>query len=197
MKILPKILSPQERAAGERTEKARAEDRARQVEDIRRESDLLKPDAGRDVTDPEQQAGRILPRSLVMQRLRKLNPALLYEQARKFPDRGGIYYAGYLEDRTTGRVEYGRWFICGIPHERVREFDLRITTPRMIPDTSIALHSQTIQGVEGRERGWRSILLELVRAGLIPLDRADLAFHITGGPSSKNWQTAMSSGLVH
>lgn len=192
MKTVNVNVSPEELLKAEIIERTRAEDQARLEEEIERESNLLRPDGDMDVTDPEQQAGRMLPRSLILARLRKLNPCLVYEQSKNYPEKGGIYYDGYLEDKVTGKLEYGHYFLCGIQHDYVREFDLRIAIPSVIPDPTIALHWQDISRVDSRERGWRSILLTLVKEGVIELDKAMTAFHLTEGRSSKNWQTAIN-----
>lgn len=171
-------------------EETRAKDRARLEEEIRREATLLAPDGDMDVTDPDQQAGRSFHRSVIIRRLKKLNPGLVYERSLRKPTQGGIYFDGYRGDRLTGQLEYGHWFICGIPHETVREFDLRIVVSDGVPDPTISLHTQRILKLDSRERGWRSVLLELVKSGLIELDKAVQAFSINDGRSSEKWMEA-------
>ena len=192
MTKLNKILSPAEIHAGENQEQQRAEMRARIEREIRTHASLLRPDGSADVTDPEQQAGRRLPRRMVIQRIQKMNPNLVYEQATNYPDRGGIYFNGARENIVTGEMEQGHWFICGIPHDMVNEFDLRYAVPDTIVDPTVAFHEQHIQKADQRDRGWRSVLLVLVKNGLIELARAEELFHIGQGRSSRNWQEAVN-----
>ena len=175
---------------GERTEKTRAEDTARITEEVRREAANLAPDGDIDVTNPEAQAGRRLPRALVMRRIAELNRHLVYEQSVNYPECGGIYFNGYRHDDLTGQLEYGHWFICGIPHEAVAEFDLREAVSEVIPDARLAMVWQQIQRADNRIPGWRSILHILVKNELINLEAAYRKFHIAVGRSSEYWQRA-------
>lgn len=188
--IVKTILSPETIKELDRIGQTRADTTDRLKDEIRREARLLGPDGDADVTSPEVQAGRRLPRSLILTRLKKLNPHLRYAQSQRYPEHGGIYVADrsceFVTDAVPGR------FICGIPHELVNEFDVRIAVPDVIPDPDIALHWQQIKKLDAHEPGWLSILLKLAKEGLINLTRAETLFHVHDGRSSRNYQQAVN-----
>lgn len=164
----------------------RAIQRQRLDEDLARNANLLKPDGVADVTKPDAQAGRRLHRSEIMQRLMRLNPDLRYAQSKNYPETGAIYHirAPYLLEWNADVPGY---HVVGIPHVMVNEFDVRKTKQEAVPDWDYP-HWNHIQRVDGRERGWRSILLVLLEKGLISPSGIDREFQITKGRSSRTWQ---------
>lgn len=185
MTKLKKILSPEEVRLGDRIEATRARTQEQLKEEIRRESELLSPDGTADVTNPEAQLGRAMHRSELVRRLKKLNPNLWYEQSLNYPTHGGMYI-------SDSQAPYGKRMVCSFPHDRVSEFDVRQTVPKVIPDPTVALHWQTIKAVDGRIPGWRTVLLRLILDNLITPSGAENEFHITRGRSSQKWQTAIN-----
>ncbi len=190
-KTIRKILSAEEKRFTERVEHTRNVQTEQIQAEMQRESTLLKPDGDYAVTDAAAQSGRMLSREEIMRRLKRLNPSLSYETSFRYPDHGGIYVTENRIDPVTGKSPWKR-FVCGIPSKTVREFALRLTVPKVIPDPTIALHWRTIQGVDQQVPGWRSILLKLIIEDLITPSGAEKEFQITRGRSSQRWQEAVN-----
>lgn len=185
MAIRKEIVSESKRRLGDRLERSRAEHVSNLRQERERNDGLLRPDGDADVTNAEQQAGRLLHRSELMRRLGKLNPNLWYERSLRYPAQGGIYVK---DDRSP----YGKRMVSALPHERVPEFSMPLTVPDVIPDTTVALHWQTIRRVESKVPGWRTVLLKLAMEGLITPSGIEEQFQITRGRSSQKWQQAMT-----
>lgn len=164
---------------------ARALERQRQLDDRERNKTLLAPDGDIDTTSPEAQRGRSISRSSFVHRVRKLNPNLWYEQSVRYPQQGGIY----IQDPSS---PYGKRMVCGMPHEHLNEFSLRITVPEVIPAIGTQAQWETIQRVDQQEPGWRAILLTLLKEGLLSPSGIDREFNIIGGRSSQKWQQAIN-----
>lgn len=190
-KTIRKILSPDAIRLGERIEKTRATHKQQLADEIHREEALSRPDGIYAVTDPEAQAARVLSRSEIMRRLRRLNPALEYETSLRYPEQGGIYVTENRASPLTGKSPWRR-FVCGIPSQMVREFALRLTVPKVIPDPTIALHWRRIQAIDQQVPGWRSILLKLLMEGFITPAGIEKEFHLLQGRSSRKWKEAVS-----
>ena len=184
-KILKKILSPDDIKAGESREKAKADNVSNLRQDRERNDVLLKPDGDADVTNLAAQMGRRLHRSTFVQKVQKLNPNVWYEQSVRYPAQGGLY----IEDLES---PYKKRFIVGFPHDFINEFSVPLTKPDVIPDTTVALHWQTIQRVDSKLPGWRAVLLKLLMEGLLFPSDIEREFKITEGRSSAKWQAAVS-----
>jgi hypothetical protein len=83
-------------------------------------------------------------------------------------------------------------FLCGIPHEAIAEFDVRIVIEDKVPDPDIALHWIKVPQLDEHIPGWRSTLLKLVKHGVINLAAAEIEFEITKGRSSQRWHDAVN-----
>ena len=134
-------------------------------------------DAGADVTSPGQQAGRVLCRQEVVRRLQALNPNLIYEQSKEWPQFGGIYFNDRTVDPLTMKA-IGKRHLCGIPHEIVSEFDIRLVLNEQVPDPTTVLHWRTVPKLEGHIPGYRSTILKLVKGGFISFEGAEREFTI-------------------
>ena len=190
-KIRRHILSREAIQSCDKIRLQREQQKQRLKDERHRNDGLLIPDGATDVTDPLAQKGRALSRHQIMERLTRINPALCYETSLRYPAQGGIYVVENRLDPVTGRIGCKR-FICGIPNGTVNEFSLRLTLPSVIPDPDIALHWQAIQRVDQQTPGWRSILLRLMREGLITPSQTEQEFQITQGRSSQKWQQAVN-----
>lgn len=189
--IRKEIISPEQRAAGERQEAATASQHERLQGEIRKQESFIAPDGDADVTNPEIQAGRPLHRSEVMRRLVRLNRNLRYEQALADPEKGGIYVVENRVDPMTGKAPWKR-FVCGIPHERVTEFHIPCTIAQVMPDPDNPANQIIIQRLKGAIPGWRAVLLKLLKEGLVSPAGIDREFHITQGRSSRRWKEAIT-----
>ena len=182
-KTVRKILSPHVVKAVDGILQNHHESKERVREDIRRNESLLAPDGSIDVTNPEAQKGRVLSRAQLVERIRRLNPDLWYEQSINYPKQGGLY----IQDLSS---PFGKRLVVGFPHDQVSEFSLRMTVPDIIPNAAAAAYWETIRRVDNQIPGWRSVLLKLIMEGLISPSGAEREFKITQGRSSQHWQRA-------
>lgn len=190
-KTVRKILSPETVKTVDGILENRHQSREHQKQERQNNDRLLTPDGSADVTNPEVQAGRRMTRQEFIRRLQKLNSNLKYHQSKNFPKQGGVYMVGYRRDNLLGTLEYGEWFVCGIPHEVIPEFSVRLTKPTVVPST-IAPVWDTMNQVDGMERGWRAVLLKLLMEGLLTPAQIDKEFQISKGRSSQLWQRAVN-----
>ncbi len=190
-KAVRKILSPEQVKAVDEILENRHKSREHQKQDRLRNDRLLTPDGGVDVTNREAQMGRRIPRPDFVRRLQKLNENIRYQRSIHEPKNGGLYWVGTRKDNLLGTTEYGEWFLCGIPHDVVGEFDVRLTKRTIVPAVLDPVW-ETMNQVDGLERGWRSVLLKLLLEGLLTPTQIDKEFEITKGRSSQNWQTAVN-----
>lgn len=149
------------------------------------------PDGTADVTNAAAQAGRSLLRWKFIDMLQKLNPNLMYEQSKAYPQFGGIYLDDHRTDPVT-MLPVGKHQLCGIPHEAVSEFDVRIVLNEEVPDPATPLNWVTVPKIDGHIPGWRSTLLKLVKWNIVNLTEAEKLFKINEGRSSQNWQMALN-----
>jgi len=190
--IVKSILSPEAIRAGESIEQQHAEGIERLENEITKRESFVAPDGAADVTNPRQQMGRSLMREDVVRKLQKLNPNLIYERSKNFPEFGGLYIQDFgIDDLTMKPI--GKRHLCGFPHEAVSEFDVRLVMKERVPDPTIALHWVEVPKLEGHIPGWRSTIMKLVKGGYINLAAAEQEFNIAQGRSSKNWQSAVNA----
>ena len=190
-KPVRKILSPEQVKAVDEILENRHKSREHQKQDRERNDRLLTPDGGVDVTNREAQMGRRISRADFVRRLQKLNPNLRYQQSKFYPKQGGIYIVCSRRDNVLGIVEFGEWFVCGIPHEVIGEFSVRLTKPTIVPHL-VDPTWDSMEQVEGMERGWRAVLYKLLMDGILTHTQIDNEFQISKGRSSKQWQTAVN-----
>lgn len=166
-------LSPEYREAVSSNEKNKQlhEDAAREA--LMKSDAAIEDDGGADTTNLLSQMGRGMDSGEVIRRLRKLNSNLIFEVAKSYPEYTGIY----VMDRTPEGVPFKR-HICAMQTVFSPEFSVRHSK-----DTGMG------KQFSHETRGWRTVGLRLVRAGLINLTAFEKAFAITQGRSSKNWQT--------
>src|SRR5438046_3545029 len=133
------IVSAEQSAALEKLEERRATSKAEIKQTIAEAESHVVPDAGHDVTNAEDQKGRALTREEFVRRLQKLNPNLMYERSKEWPEFGGIYVNSYAIDALTLNP-IGKIHLCGFPHDMVAEFDTRIGINEAVPHPAIPLH---------------------------------------------------------
>lgn len=187
------ILSPEKRRQVQTIERTRATQKEQVNGEIAKRQSFVAPDGQADVTDAEQQQGRPLLRAELVRKLQKLNPNLMYEQARNYPEFGGLYIENKEIDFATNLIKVsGKKHLCGFPHEVVSEFDVRLVINDRIPDPDIPLHWIEVPQLEGHIPGWRSTIKKLVNGGYINLTAAETEFEIYKGRSSQKWQMAVN-----
>lgn len=168
------VIDSQRKAVHNRaaaTERSIERTRARTADAEAKKTELTKRDAGRPRDDQEAQKGLVFSGNTFMQRLRKLNPQLLFEPS--IADSGkttGVYIPDPLGDR--GRRFVGAYFWS----DWNPEFAL------------IGYRDAEKQFPYVERQGWRSCLARLIRQRLISEAGAEIMF---GPPSmmSQRWNT--------
>lgn len=135
-----------------------------------KDAETIAPDAGFDTTSAEAQLGRPLLSSEVQKRLKKLNPSLSFERSIADPSKIGIYVADGISN--LGTLYAGRKFVLGMEAGMTPEFSVRQTDGTKITKEI---------------RGWRTVLVRLIRERLIGRGAAEVMFNIAGGRQSENW----------
>jgi len=158
----------------------------------------LEADAGRDITDAQAQMGKALPASAVIGRLKKCNSRLVFV---KHP----LYelYGIYLKDSKAPKLEFKGGHhqpfrgthICGMESGINPEFTIIYKKKIKVPDKDLINNPEPTREVKWKEietyadqkRGWRTVLIRLLHAGLI--NQADVQKHFGWAPSkdSKKW----------
>lgn len=105
-------------------------------------------DAGRERSDAEAQMGRVLTGVQVEQKLKKLNPSLLFEDCKAFPERRVIY----IPDREE---ESGRRMVAAMEHGPMPEFSI------------MDLPKEKWLEPHETKRGWRTVLGHCIRLRVV------------------------------
>lgn len=179
-KSVKKILSREEVKTLDGVLQHRNDTSERLKSEVQQNEQLLAPDGLFDVTDPDQQKGRVLSRAQFVSKVQKLNKGIVYEQSINYPDKGGFY-----------RVDQnGKRFICGFPHDTLNEFSVRMFQSDLIPHHSLAAEWEQLRRANQQIPGWRAVLKRLIEEGLITEPQAEKEFQISKGRSSRYWQEA-------
>jgi hypothetical protein len=130
-------------------------------------------------TDASAQLGRPLTRKVLIERLSKMNPNLIFEQSRNFPHIGAVYVADPTANLTDMDERCrGRRHIVGMEWTGLSpEF-----TTRKIEDDKFGRPQ-----MKGQIRGWRTILARLIKERLITIPDAERVFSIARGRESQRW----------
>jgi hypothetical protein len=189
-KIVKKILSPETVAQIDKAKEFHVSQTEQLKEDRRERDSYIAPDGDVDIFAHQSaaQQGRVLHTNEIMRRLRRINPALIYEISRAFPDIGAIYIVENVPDPITNKSPWKR-HICGIPHGMVWEFHRPLVVFEEIPEADGLGTVQSVK-LEGKVPGWREVLARLIVDGVIKPADAEREFHITQGRSSAKWKAA-------
>jgi hypothetical protein len=157
----------------EKHRKAAAEAQSKQHEAV------AGTDAGFLTTDAAAQLGRPLTRSVLIERLSKMNPNLVFEQSKNYPHIGAIYVldpTANLDDPDE-RCR-GRRHIVGMEWTGISpEFTTR----------KVELDEWGNPQMKGQIRGWRTVLVRLIHEKLIGAAAAERVFSISRGRASQRW----------
>lgn len=144
----------------------------------------VEDDGGLDVTSLEKQMGRHMHSRDVIRRLNVLNPNLIFEVSRANPSQMGIYIP--FKDSATGHMT--KKFICGMMAGQTPEFSVRHYEWKEMPDPTVIGHNRRVKEFTHETRGWRTVVMRLVKDGYINFVAAEKAFNIKRGRDSRNWQ---------
>jgi hypothetical protein len=125
------------------------------------------------------QLGRPLTRQVLIERLSKMNPNLVFEQSKNYPHIGAVYVldpTANLDDPDE-RCR-GRRHIVGMEWTGISpEFTTR----------KVELDEWGNPQMKGQIRGWRTILARLIHERLITVPDAERVFSISRGRASQRW----------
>lgn len=165
--------------------------------DLQSNTVTVAPDNGRNVSDLMAQVGRPMTSQQVIERLKKCNPRLVF-----LPAKGYALYGIYLLD-PTGRVHVtpeGQVMtirhICGMEQGIMPEFSVLHKTHTKVPDQALLGSKQPTREVAWKEvetfgsetRGWRTVLVRLLHAGLITQLQVEQYFGWQPSHDSAKWQ---------
>ncbi len=168
------------------------------IHDLQSNTVTVAPDNGRDVSDLMAQIGRPLTAQQVIERLKKCNSRLVFLPARGYP-----LYGIYLLD-PTGRVHVtpeGQVMtirhICGMESGIMPEFSVLHKTKARVPDQELFSRAKPSREVAWKEvetfgsetRGWRTVLVRLLHAGLITRLQVEQYFGWQPSYDSQKWKT--------
>lgn len=129
-------------------------------------------------TDATAQLGRPLTRRVLIERLSKLNPNLVFEQSRANPAIGAVYFRdGVSNMEDLDHNCRGRRHIVGMEWGISPEF-----TTRKIENDQFGKPQ-----MKGQVRGWRTVLARLIKERLISIPDCERVFSIARGRESQRW----------
>lgn len=155
-------------------------------------------DGYRDMTNLAERWGRALQVNAFIDILKRLQPKLIFELSKNYPDKIGIYVPVANRDPISRRVHVDKRHVCGmisglefggIGVGYMPEFSVIVNTPEFVPTPEGTV---TEKKKFAREiRGWRTVLAALIMDGLLAEAQVERTFRISGGMDSANWQRKM------
>jgi len=177
-------LSPEKRFQKDKEGYKRDYQHALVAESDQKAADSVRPDAGRSRTVFEAQRGLLLDSSVIMERLKRLNSAFIFQRSIARPELVGIYLQSSLpEHQPEGLAFTGVTFNHGPNPEFVV---LKKEEDYVAHDGKV--HPGECKGVAFP--GWRTVLARLIRKKMISELQAELLF---GSPTNQSafWATAL------
>jgi len=188
----------QERWAGQGAqERTMAQRQNALAQEIQSNTISVRDDGGRDTSSLLAQMGRPLGSVEVQRRLHLCNPKLIFERCIRYPELTGVYIE--LDERTAA----GGWtkrkvHLFGMESGIMPEFSVLHQTTKHMPNPEViagggkeiareAVKWMEVPTFAGETRGWRTVLIRLLKAKLIT--RADVERHFDWAPSqdSQRW----------
>jgi hypothetical protein len=130
-------------------------------------------------TDASAQLGRPLTRNVLVERLSKMNPNLVFEQSKNYPHIGAVYVLDPTANLTDPDERCrGRRHIVGMEWTGISpEFTTRKVEKDKFGNPQMV----------GQTRGWRTVLSRLIHERLIGVAEAERVFSISRGRASQRW----------
>lgn len=165
-------------------------------QEIRSNTISVGDDAGRDTSSLLAQMGRPLASAEVQRRLHLCNPKLIFIVAPLHPELTGIYIEKD-EKLLTGGFAKRRIHVCGMESGVMPEFSVLHQTMKRVPDPELLGQVVTRDAVKWKEiptfyaetRGWRTVLLRLMKAQLITRGDVEKHFGWTPSKESEKWHS--------
>jgi hypothetical protein len=181
-----------ERAADQ--EGAAARRAAMLDQEIKSNTISVEDDAGRNSGDILAQLGRPLAAQEVIRRLKLCNGRLIFETSIAYPNLIGVYVEKW-ERNLTGGWDKKKMHVCGMESGIMPEFSVLHKTTKRVANNELFGKEKGTREVPWKEvptfidetRGWRTLLLRLLKASLI--NRHDVEVHFSWTPTyeSERW----------
>lgn len=175
-------------------EKAVAKRQAELEHEIWSNTISVEPDGERDTSNLLAQLGRPLAALEVQRRLKLCNQNLIFEVALRHPELTGVYYEK-MERNATGGWEKRKVHVCGMESGVMPEFSVLHKTKKQVANPELFGNTEATREIDWKHvdtfaaetRGWRTVLLRLMKSGLVT--RGQIAKHFEWTPSqeSKRW----------
>jgi hypothetical protein len=154
---------------------------------------------GWDCSSFEQRVGHPLLTQEVIRRLKLCNSGLIFERSVNFPSMTGIYFE--KDERTaTGSFAKRKVFLFTLSSgEIMPEMEVAHVRMKKVPNPEVvavmggsavardAVHWIEVPTVYDLTRGWRTVLIRLLRAGLVTRGEVSKHFDWTPSVPSANW----------
>lgn len=191
-------LTQQRWQAEQKREKALEARQRELAEFIRSNTVTVEDDAGKNVSDLLSRLGKPLTAEKVIEKLKKCNSRLYFERSRAYPNMYGVYLRnpeGRVHVTPDGDVVIIT-HLFGMEAGIMPEFSVLHRTNMKVPNSELIGNRTPTRDVDWKEietfadetRGWRTVLVRLLHAGLIT--SADVDRHFGWNPSveSRKWK---------
>ena len=168
-------------------------------QEIRSNTITVEDDAGRDVSNVLAQMGRPLTSAEVQRRLNLCNPQIIFERCIRYPELTGVYI------EKTQRTAAGGWekvkkHLFGMESGIMPEFSVLHKTKKAVPKKEIFGKEKPSRDIGwdyvdtfyAETRGWRTVLIRLLRAGLITEWHVEKHFGLMPSKESSKWHKLLS-----
>lgn len=151
----------------------------------RKRDEVLAMDGGYEVDSWEQQAGRPLHSSKIIEKLTRMSPLVSFERSVADKTKMGIYFRDNISNLDDAYYR-GRRFVCGFEAGISPEFSIAHVK-------EVAFYNEQTEKQDyrkewaGQVRGWRKVLAVLIKAKIISRSAAEKEFDILKGRESKKW----------
>ena len=194
-------VSQERWAAGESSEQKLARAQRLLAEEIESNTVTVRDDAGFDTSNILAQMGRPMTCQEVIDKLKKCSNRLYFERSKSDPTKWGVYVLdpkGSVHVNDRGEV-LCLIHVCGMEAGIMPEFSIIHKTVKRVPDpdaiganTGRELKWKEIETFADETRGWRTVLLRLLRSGIV--NQLDIETHFGWVPSrdSQKWHDAIT-----
>lgn len=175
-------------------EQAREQRRLELLREIQSNTVTVEEDGDRDRTNLLAQLGRPLTSQQVIDRLKLCNSQLVFERSIAYPNLYGIYVMTPVQEATGGwKVE--KIHFCGMEAGIMPEFTVVHKQKKRIANPDLLGNRTPIREVPWKEvdtysdetRGWRTVLIRLLKAGLIRREQVEKHFGWDPSHESELW----------
>lgn len=156
---------------------------------IDRASELLLPDGKVDVT-AQDGAGRMMSTQSFCQLLKQCNSNFFFEVSVGDPTKMGCYMMLQHEDPIARLTDssFHKRFVVGMENGWMPEFSIRRYVEKDMPDPENPLLTKKVREFTDMKRGWRSVLVILLRRRMLTVNDIETTFPTLYRESKFYWQ---------